>query len=53
MSQIIKSEKTSKKGRDIEERLNSIYSEPWFPKTKKSKNMKSVNQIFVHTVINK
>ena len=53
MSQIIKSEKISKRGKGIEEYLNSIYSESWFPKTKKLKNMKGVNQIFIHTVINK
>ncbi len=36
MSQIIESEKTSKRGKDIEY-LSSIYSEPWFSKTKKPK----------------
>ncbi len=35
MSQIIRSEKISKRGKDIEEYLNSIYLEPWFSKTKK------------------
>ena len=42
MSQIIRSDITSKRGKEIEKHLNSISMEQWFSKMSQSKNMKKM-----------